>query len=149
MSADARRNGDSSHRFPSRTESLPDYAFWRDGLKELSWRDVAFDLIRYRSGGEIVAIAAIVALYFVASGFIHNRDNDPGIHRLIGPLAVAGMIFILGLSGLIVATRRKYAQNAEQSKGGAAESGDWERSPRENGRTAERDRCAKLDGRGQ
>jgi hypothetical protein len=92
-------------------------------------------LARYRSDGAIVAVAAVVVLCFIAVAFIHNKDNDLGTRELIGSLAVAGMIFGLGLSGLIAATRRNHAQNAEQSKGGSAESGDRQRSPRENGRT--------------
>jgi hypothetical protein len=86
----------------------------------------------------LVVVAAIIALCIIAVAFV-PKDGVSPVMRLIGFLAVAGMIPVVAVAVFVITIRSNYAQNAEQVKRGSAESGDGQRCPRENGRIEGRD----------
>lgn len=123
---------DVTRRVEVEPDKGPDFAFWRNGVKEPTWGDVALAALALRSGGEIIALSAIVALGFLGVALVWN-DGDLDNRELVAYLFTAGMIFVACLSGIFIVARSHHAANAEQVKRGAAQSGDRERCSRENG----------------
>jgi hypothetical protein len=148
----SKRNGTNEckpvHVPGGRGEAMPDYAIWQNALKGTEWPSVALAVVLYRGILEIVALAGLPGLCFIATRFIEH-DGDLSTRALFGALTISAMVLAMCCMSLIMAARSWHGTSAEQSKGGAAELGDGQRRPREDGEAEGRDRLAQSDRCGQ
>ncbi len=98
-------------------QPFPPYEFYEKGVNEAGWFTVILAFMENRTGGEVVAVVAILALFGIAKEFIRNRNDDFDGFALAGCLVSAAMIFALGLLAILRATKTKYAEETQEKQG--------------------------------
>jgi len=116
----------------------PSYEFYEKGINEIErgWIAPILSFLKNRSGGEVVAIAAIFALFGIAREFIKNKNDDPDNLTLAAPLIIAAMIFVIGLLAMVRATKVKNAEDTQEKQGQKTQSGIGLERTHENGSPA-------------
>jgi len=117
-----------------RKKSQPDYEFFYEGIKETdrNWITAIFSFMKNRTGGEVVTILSVVALWRIVSSLIKEKSGLDGM-TLTGCLAVSTMIFIIGLLAMLRVTKQKHAKNTQERKSKTSQSGVSTECPRNNG----------------
>ncbi len=104
-----------------RTKNKPDYAFFRDGLREVSKPGFLPARFFDRHVADIVAIVALPALSFLGYGL--SKAANATTTLVVGVLVIAAMIGGIGLAALLLGNKR-HATNCPQQGDKAAQSGD-------------------------
>jgi len=92
----------------------------------------------------VVAAVAILALLGIAVELIKAKSGLDGM-TLAGCLAVAMMIFIIGLLSMLRATKAQDAEDTQKNESEKAQPGTGNQRTHENGATARSDRCTQPD----
>lgn len=92
-----------------------------------------------RADGAAVAVVAIVALWRIATELIEQKSGIDGM-TLAGCLAVATMIFVIGLLAMFRVTKAQHPKDTEENESEKAQPGVGNERTNENGTTARRDR---------
>ena len=120
-------NGLESPRptYHSYGESRPPFELYDPGISEAGrgWIQPILAFLKDRNGGEVVAIAAIFALYGIAKEFIRNRNDGLDRLTLIGTLF--SIVTILAVVILVIyrTTKAKHATHTQEDKSQKAEPG--------------------------
>ncbi len=117
-------------------KSLPPYEFYQKGINEAGrgWVTAILAFMKNRTGGEVVAVVSILVLWRIASELIKEKSGLDSM-TLVGCLAVAIMIFILGLLATIRVTKAKYAEDTQEKQGEKTQPGVGDERKKENGAT--------------
>jgi hypothetical protein len=116
----------------------PSYEFYEKGINEIErgWIAPILSFLKNRGGGEVVAIAAIFALFGIAREFIKNKNDDPDNFTLVASLITAAMIFVIGLLAMLRATKVRNAEDTQEKQGQKIKSGIGLECTHENGSSA-------------
>lgn len=100
-----------------REKQRPDYKFYRKGINQAreEWITTILAFIQKRTGGEVVVLVAILALWRIASELIKERSSLYGM-TLAGCLSVATMIFTIGLLAMLRVTKGKHAEDTQENQ---------------------------------
>ena len=120
----------------------PHYEFYEKGINEIErgWIAPILSFLRNRSAGEVVTIAAIVALFGIAREFIKNKNDDPDKLTLAAPLIIAVMILAIGLPAMYRATKVLDVKDTQEKQSQKTQSGISNERTNENGSSAGRDK---------
>ena len=120
----------------------PPYEFYEKGINEIErgWIAPILSFLRNRSGGEVVAIAAIFALFGITREFIKNKNDDPDNLILAAPLITAAMIFVIGLLAMLRATKVLDVEDTQEKQSQKTQSGISNERTNTNGSSAGRDK---------
>lgn len=113
----------------------PSYEFYEKGINEIErgWIVPILSFLKNRAGGEVVAIAAIFALFGIAREFIKNKNDDPDNLTLAAPLITAAMIFVIGLLAMLRATKVLDVEDTQEKQSQKTQSGISNERTNENG----------------
>jgi len=116
----------------------PPYEFYETGINEIErgWIAPILSFLKNRGGGEVVAIAAVLALFGIAREFIRNKNDDPDRLTLVASLITAAMIFVIGLLAMLRATKVSNAEDTQEKQGQKTQSGIGLECTHENGSSA-------------
>jgi len=120
----------------------PPYEFYEKGINEIErgWIAPILSFLKNRSGGEVVAIAAILALFGITREFIRNKNDDPDKLTLVASLITAAMIFVIGLLAMLRATKVRNAEDTQEKQSQKTQSGISYERTHKNGSSERRDR---------
>ena len=129
----------SSH---SCRESRPPYEFYEKGIEKVGkgWIQPILAFLTDRSGGEVVAIAAILALFGIAREFIRNRNDGLDSFALIGSVVTIATIFLIVVLVMLRTVKAKHAKDTKENKSQKAQPGIGDERTHKNGTTTRRDR---------
>jgi hypothetical protein len=137
-------NASESHQQSSNEggRRQPSYEFYEKGINEIEkgWIAPILSFLKNRSGGEVVSIAAILALFGISIEFIRNKSNDPDNLTLVAPLITAAMIFIIGLLAMLRATKVLDVADTQEKQSQKTQSGISNERTNENGGSTRRDK---------
>ena len=123
--------------FSSCGESGPPYELYGTGISEAGrgWLQPVLVSLKDRSGGEVVAVVAVVVLGGIVEEFVRNRGNGFDSFALIGSLV--GIAAILAITILVVfgATKTKHVTHTQEDQSKETESGVGSEGSREDGGT--------------
>ncbi|MBA7551583.1 hypothetical protein ES705_44129 [subsurface metagenome] len=121
----------------------PPYELYKTGINEIErgWIAPILSFLKNRGGGEVVAIAAVLALFGIARELIRNKNDDPDKLTLVAALITTAMIFVIGLLAMLRATKVRNAENTQEKQSQKTQSGIGLERTHENGSSARRDRC--------
>ena len=108
----------------------PPYEFYEKGVNKVA---PILSFLKNRSGGEVVAIAAIFALFGIAIEFIRNKNDDPYQLTLVASLITAAMIFVIGLLAMLRATKVNNAEDTQEKQSQETQYGISDERTNENG----------------
>jgi len=113
----------------------PPYELYKTGINEIGrgWIAPILAFLKNRSGGEVVAIAAILALFGIAREFIRNKNDSLDSLTLAACLITAAMIFVIGLLAMLRATKVRNAEDTQEKQGQKTQSGIGLERTHENG----------------
>jgi hypothetical protein len=116
----------------------PHYEFYEKGINgiERGWFAPILSFLKNRSGGEVVSIAAILALFGIAREFINNKNDDPDNLTLAASLITAAMIFVIGLLAMLRATKVLDVKDTQEKQSQKTQSGISNERTNENGSSA-------------
>ncbi len=97
-----------------------------------------------RADGLVVAIVAILLLWRIATELIEQKSGLDAM-TLAGCLAVATMIFVIGLLAMLRVTKAQYAKDTQENQSQKAQPRVGNERTNENGTTARRDRRTQPD----
>ena len=108
---------------------------YENGIKEVGNNKLSslWDLIKNRSGGELVVIIAIICLSGIAKEFISNRNDGFDSFAFIGSLTIVLLIFVLALIALLRAISFNHAKSTKKQKDEKAQPGVGRECANENG----------------
>ncbi len=133
-------NGLDSHEraFPSCDQSRPPYELYEKGVNEFErgWIGLVLAFLKDRSGGEVVTIAAILALFGIARAFIGNGNDGLDGLELIGALVAAALILAVAALAIRQTTKAKHATHTQENQSKETQSGVGVESPHEDGATS-------------
>jgi prolipoprotein diacylglyceryltransferase len=118
----------------------PPYELYEKGIIERGWIAPILSFLKNRGGGEVVAIAAIAALFGITIEFIRNKKDDPDKFTLVASLITAAMIFVIGLLAMLRATKVKNAEDTQEKQSQKTKSGISNECTHENGSSAGRNK---------
>lgn len=126
---------ESRHQSSHDEGRQPHYEFYEKGINEIErgWIAPILSFLKNRGGGEVVAIAAIFALFGIAREFIRNKNDDPDKLTLVASLITAAMIFIIGLLAMLRATKVINAEDTQEKQSQKTQSGVGLERTHENG----------------
>ena len=121
----------------------PSYELYEKGINEIErgWIAPFLSFLRNRSAGEVVTIAAIVALFGIAREIIKNKNDDPDKLTLAAPIIIAVMILAIGLPAMYRATKVLDVKDTQEKQSQKTQSGISNERPNENGGSTGRDKC--------
>lgn len=113
----------------------PPYELYKNGINEIErgWIALILSFLKNRGGGEVVTIAAILALFGITIEFIRNKNDDPDKLTLVASLITAAMIFIIGLLAMLRATKVRNAEDTQEKQSQKTQSGVGLERTHENG----------------
>ena len=111
----------------------PPYGFYEDGVNRVGWYRSILAVIEKGYGGDVVAVVAILALSKIACELVKKKADGVDVMTLIGSLAVAGMVFTIGLLGMFWARKGRHVESSEEDKGETIEPGVGSEGSHENG----------------
>jgi|GEM_PF-3363038 len=116
----------------------PPYELYKTGINEIErgWIAPILSFLKNRGGGEVVAIAAIFALFGIAREFIKNKNDDPDNLTLAAPIITAAMIFVMGLLAMFRVTKVKNAEDTQEKQSQKTQFGIGLERTHENGSSA-------------
>jgi len=122
--------------------ACPPYELYKTGINEIGrgWIAPILAFLKNRGGGEVVAIAAILALFGIAREFIRNKNDGLDNLTLVASLITAAMIFVIGLLAMFRATKVRNAEDTQEKQGQKTQSGIGLERTHENGSSERRDR---------
>lgn len=120
----------------------PSYELYEKGINEIErgWIAPILSFLKNRGGGEVVTIAAIVALFGIAREFIRNNNDGLDNLTLIASLITTAMIFVIGLLAMFRATKVRNAEDTQEKQGQKTQSGIGLERTHKNGSSERRDR---------
>ena len=130
----------SSH---GRGGTHPPYELYKTGINEIGrgWIAPILSFLKNRGGGEVVTIAAVLALFGIAREFIRSKNDGLDNLTLVASLITAAMIFVIGLLAMLRATKVRNAEDTQEKQGQKTQSGIGLKRTQENGSSERRDRC--------
>ena len=128
-------------------KGLPPYEFYQESINEAGrgWITAILAFMKDRAGGEVVAVVAILALWRIATELIRQKSGLDTM-TLAGCLAVATLIFVIGLLAMLRVTKAKHAKDTQENESEKAQPRVGNERTNENGTTARRDRRTQPDG---
>jgi prolipoprotein diacylglyceryltransferase len=119
-------------------ERQPPYELYKTGINEIERGLIApiLSFLRNRSGGEVVSIAAILALFGISIEFVRNKNNDPDKLTLVAALITAAMVFVIGLLAMLRATKVLDVEDTQEKQSQKTQSGVSHERTNENGNSA-------------
>ena len=124
-------------------EKRPPYELYEKGIEKVGkgWIQPILAFLTDRSGGEVVAITAILALFGIAREFIKNRNDGLDSLALIGSLVTAAMIFLIVVLAMPRTTKAKHVKDTQKDESQKTQPGIGRKRTHENGTIARRDGC--------
>ena len=121
----------------------PPYELYETGVNEIGrgWIAPILTFLKNRGGGEVVTIAAVLALFGIAREFIRNNNDGLDNLTLVASLITTAMIFVIGLLAMLRATKVRNAEDTQEKQSQKTQSGIGLERTHENGSSARRDRC--------
>jgi len=115
--------------------ACPPYELYKTGINEIGrgWIAPILSFLKNRGGGEVVAIAAILALFGIAREFIRNKNDGLDNLTLAASLITAAMIFVIGLLAMLRATKVSNVEDTQEKQSKKAQSGVSHKRTHENG----------------
>jgi len=113
----------------------PSYELYKTGINEIGrgWIASILAFLKNRGGGEVVAIAAVLALFGITREFIRNKNDGLDNLTLVASLITAAMIFVIGLLAMLRATKVRNAEDTQEKQGQKTQSGIGLERTHENG----------------
>jgi hypothetical protein len=113
----------------------PHYEFYEKGINEIErgWIAPILSFLKNRGGSEVLAMAAILALFGIAREFIKNKNDDPDNLTLAAPLITAAMIFVIGLLAMLRATKVLDVKDTQEKQSQKTQSGISNERTNKNG----------------
>lgn len=131
----------------------PPYKFYQNGITEepKGWPEAFFTLARNARGIQIVTVAVVLTLCYLACEFLEKGSNNLSYRSIIGTLLVALMIFIIGLISLrrTEDTDAKQKEEREKNKDESAKSGAGGTSQSQDRRPSKRNGSSNPNGGGK
>jgi len=131
------------HTSHSCKELRPRYELYEKGVENVAkgWMQPILAFLKDRSGGEVVAVAAIAALFGIAREFIRNRNDGLDSLALIGSLVTIATIFLIVVLEMLRTTKAKHAKDTQENESQKTQPGIGRKRTHENGTIARRERC--------
>ena len=111
----------------------PPYDFYEQGVNRVSWRAAVLAAMQKGYGGHVVAVVVVVVLGQIACDLLKNKAD--GVHptTLIGCLALAAMVSMIGLLAIFWDKKGHHAENTEEDKSQTTEPGVGSKGSNEDG----------------
>lgn len=94
----------------------PPYEFYQKGLNQANWISTIVAFMQHRTGGEVVAVVTILVLYLIASLFAEEKGKGCDSKTLAFYLAIATMVFIVGLVATLRATKGNNVEDTQKNQ---------------------------------